>query len=73
VDAAQIISLIAAERVTHYCGAPIVHAMIRDTAVHQGVRFDPPVCALIGGAPIVHAMIHGSELGLTVINGLQVS
>ena len=73
VDAAQIISLIAAERVTHYCGAPIVHAMIRDTAVHQGVRFDPPVCALIGGAPPPAELIAGMDavgIRLTHIYGL---
>jgi fatty-acyl-CoA synthase len=51
VDPEQILDLVIAEKVTHYCGAPIVHGFVRDAAQRRGVVFDPPVSALIGGAP----------------------
>ena len=51
VDPDRILDLVAAEHVTHYCGAPIVHSFIRDAAERRGLRFDPPIEALIGGAP----------------------
>jgi fatty-acyl-CoA synthase len=73
VDPERIVPLIAAERVTHYCGAPIVHAMIRDAAQRQGATFDPPVSALIGGAPPPATLIAGmNSIGvrLTHIYGL---
>jgi len=49
--AGTIVQLIARERVTHYSGAPIVHALVRDKAQELGVVFSPAVSALIGGAP----------------------
>ena len=73
VDADQIVSIIGVERVTHYCGAPIVHAMIRDAAQRLGVEFSPRVSALIGGAPPPAALIEGMDaigVGLTHIYGL---
>jgi len=51
VDPSLILDLIVAERVTHYCGAPIVHSFIRDAASARGETFNPRVEALIGGAP----------------------
>lgn len=73
VDPERILDLVAAERVTHYCGAPIVHASIRDAAQNRRVVFDPPVAALIGGAPPPASLLAGmAAIGvrLTHIYGL---
>jgi len=64
VDAAQIFDLIRTHRVTHYCGAPIVHstlvnapAALRDGITHR-------VSALVAGAAPPVAMIEGmAEMG----------
>jgi len=73
VDAEVIVNLIAAEKVTHYCGAPIVHALIRDAAQQRGLVFTPRVSALIGGSPPPASLIAAMELigvELTHIYGL---
>jgi len=73
VDPDRILDLVAVEHVTHYCGAPIVHAFIRDAAQRRRVRFDPPVEALIGGAPPpVSLLVDMAAIGvrLTHIYGL---
>jgi fatty-acyl-CoA synthase len=73
VDADAIVKLIAQERVTHYCGAPIVHALVRDKAQQLGVAFEPKVSALIGGAPPPASLLAAmSAIGveLTHIYGL---
>lgn len=47
-----MLDLILTEGVTHYRrGAPIPRGLIRDAAEQQGIVFDTPVEALIGGAP----------------------
>ena len=73
VDLDKVLDLFVSQGVTHYCGAPIVHGMIRDAAERRGVRFDPPVEALIGGAPPPASLLAGmAEVGvrLTHIYGL---
>ncbi|RJG01599.1 AMP-binding protein [Noviherbaspirillum sedimenti] len=73
VDGETIVQLITDERVTHYCGAPIVHALIRDRAQHQDLVFDPSVSALIGGAPPPASLIAAMDsigVRLTHIYGL---
>jgi len=61
VDAATIVRLIGEESVTHYCGAPIVHAMLRDEAERQGRVFSPTVAAMIGGAPPSPSLMRAME------------
>jgi len=51
VDPAEILRLIAAHGVTHFCGAPTVLLMIAEHPAAQGVRWDPPVRIATGGAP----------------------
>ncbi|MDO3722749.1 acyl-CoA synthetase [Marinobacter sp. chi1] len=51
VDPSLILQLIRQHRVSHYCGAPIVHAMIADAALAAGETFEHPVAGLIAGAP----------------------
>jgi len=73
VDADVIVNLIEAESVTHYCGAPIVHALIRDTAQQRGLVFTPRISALIGGSPPPASLIAAMDaigVELTHIYGL---
>ena len=59
VEAKAILELIAREKVTHYCGAPIVHSMLLNAPaewrkgigheVHCLVAAAPPPAAVIGG------------------------
>jgi fatty-acyl-CoA synthase len=56
-----MLDLILAERVTHYCGAPIVHQGLHDAAVRRSVRFDPPVNAMVAAAPPPAALFEGME------------
>ncbi|HKK57207.1 AMP-binding protein, partial [Marinobacter sp.] len=50
VDPEQILKLIRQHRVSHYCGAPIVHAMIADAAIAAREPFEHKVSGLIAGA-----------------------
>jgi fatty-acyl-CoA synthase len=61
MDAERIVESLLAERVTHYGGAPVVHQLIREAAEVRGLRFDPPVQALIGGAPPPAPLIEGMD------------
>ena len=73
VDADRIIESILAERITHYGGAPVVHQLIREAAEARGLRFEPPLQALIGGAPPPAPLIEGMDrigVRLTHIYGL---
>jgi fatty-acyl-CoA synthase len=61
VDPALIFRLIKAHRVTHYCGAPIVHNMLINAPAkfHEGI--DWKVSAMVGGAAPPAAMIEGMD------------
>jgi len=61
VDAAAIYRLIGEHRVTHYCGAPVVHNMLIDAPPELRGRLDHPVAAMVAGAPPPAAMIEGME------------
>jgi fatty-acyl-CoA synthase len=69
VDPERILDLVVSERVTHYCGAPIVHRFIRDAAQRRGVVLDPPVEALIGGA-LIQKNVLGEAIRRQGIDGL---
>jgi len=73
VDAETVFELIRSERVSHYCGAPIVHNLLlqADDALKQGIRHR--VHAMVAGAAPPASMIEGMEqLGfdLTHVYGL---
>ncbi|MBO6936481.1 MAG: acyl-CoA synthetase [Deltaproteobacteria bacterium] len=73
VDPAAIFEAIREHRVTHYCGAPIVHSMLIDAAPEHGKGIDHPVSAMVAGAAPPAAMIEAMEaLGfdLTHVYGL---
>ncbi|MEQ1774177.1 MAG: acyl-CoA synthetase [Burkholderiales bacterium] len=73
VDAQVIFDLIRTHKITHYCGAPIVHNLLLNapTAMKQGI--DHTVNCLVAGAAPPVAMIEGLEkmgFNLTHVYGL---
>jgi fatty-acyl-CoA synthase len=73
VDPALIFPLIKAHRVTHYCGAPIVHTSLinADPKLREGIAHK--VYAFVAGAAPPQAMIEGMErigFDLTHVYGL---
>jgi len=67
IDPALIFSLMREHRVSHYCGAPIVHSMLISAppALREGI--DWPVKAMVAGAAPPAAMIEGmATLGFDV-------
>ena len=73
VEAAAVFEQIRKHRVTHYCGAPIVHNMLINAPEPLRDGIDHRVTAFVGGAAPPAAMIEGmSNLGfdLTHVYGL---
>ena len=73
VDPERIHQLLRQHRVSHYCGAPIVHAMIADAAVNQTTPIQQKVAGLIAGAPPPASVLERMELlgiELTHVYGL---
>jgi fatty-acyl-CoA synthase len=73
VDPALIFPLIKAHKVTHYCGAPIVHSALinADPKLREGITHK--VSAFVAGAAPPQAMIEGMErigFDLTHVYGL---
>jgi fatty-acyl-CoA synthase len=59
VDAKLILELIRAHRVTHYCGAPIVHSMLLNAPAEWKQGIDHEVHCLVAAAPPHAAVIEG--------------
>ena len=59
VDAKSIFDLIRAHRVTHYCGAPIVHSMLINAPAELRKGIDHEVHCLVAAAPPPAAVIEG--------------
>jgi fatty-acyl-CoA synthase len=59
VDAALILQLIRDHRVTHYCGAPIVHSMLLNAPAEQKAGIGHEVHCLVAAAPPPAAVIEG--------------
>ncbi len=73
VDAALIFKLIKEHKVTHYCGAPIVHSTLVNAPVELRRGITHKVSAFVAGAAPPASMIEGMEqLGfdLTHVYGL---
>jgi fatty-acyl-CoA synthase len=73
VEAGPIFALIREHRVTHYCGAPIVHSTLinADPKLREGIAHK--VSAFVAGAAPPQAMIEGMErigFDLTHVYGL---
>ncbi|MBX3219193.1 MAG: acyl-CoA synthetase [Labilithrix sp.] len=73
VDAKAVLDLIREHRVTHYCGAPVVHSMIASAADEHEHRITHRVSAMVAGAAPPAAMLEAMEnagFDLTHVYGL---
>ncbi len=73
VDAKAIFDLIRTERVTHYCGAPIVHHLLVNAPDELKAGVTHPVNAMVAGAAPPAALIESLErlgFALTHVYGL---
>jgi 3-(methylthio)propionyl---CoA ligase len=73
VDAALIFDLVRKHRVTHYCGAPIVHQTLINAPAELRKGIDWTVNCLVAGAAPPAAVIEGMEkmgFSLTHVYGL---
>jgi fatty-acyl-CoA synthase len=61
VEAKAILDAIREHRVTHYCGAPIVHNMLINAPAAWKQGIDHKVCGLVAAASPPAAMIEGME------------
>ncbi len=73
VDATAVFALIREHRVTHYCGAPIVHSLLLDAPAELRAGIEHTVHAMIAAAPPPASTIEGMEaidVDLTHVYGL---
>ena len=73
VEAAQVLRLIREHRVTHYCGAPVVHNQIIDAPAELRAGIGHRVSAMVAASPPPASMIAGMErigFDLTHVYGL---
>jgi fatty-acyl-CoA synthase len=73
VEAAAVFDLIRAHRVTHYCGAPVVHNMLINAPPELRAGIQHKVHGMIAAAPPPAAVIEGMErmgFDLTHVYGL---
>ncbi|MFO1299490.1 MAG: acyl-CoA synthetase [Burkholderiaceae bacterium] len=61
IDAALILGLVREHRVTHYCGAPIVHSALINAPAESKAGIDWTVKAMVAGAAPPASMIEGME------------
>ncbi len=67
VDAKLILEAIREHKVTHYCGAPIVHSLIANAPAEWRAGIDHTVSGLIAAAPPPAAVIEGmKKIGFNV-------
>ena len=67
VEPKKIFSLMQEHRVTHFCGAPIVHGLLINLPEHERAVIEHKVSALIAGAAPPAAIIEGMErLGFSI-------
>ena len=73
VDSKLILDAIRRHKVTHYCGAPIVHSMLINAPADLKTGINHPVSGLVAAASPPAAMIEGMErlgFNLTHVYGL---
>jgi fatty-acyl-CoA synthase len=61
IDVKMIFDLIKQHKVSHFCGAPIVHGMLINAPAEQRAGIEHKVSALIAGAAPPAAIIEGME------------
>ena len=72
-DAATVFQAFREHRVTHYCGAPVVHSMLIEAPAELRHGIEQKIAALVGGAAPSLAMVEGMArigIDLTHIYGL---
>ena len=73
IEPAAIFALMREQRVTHYCGAPVVHGALLHAASLEDPGLAHEVAALVAGAAPPGALIEGMErlgIALTHVYGL---
>jgi len=73
VEAAPIFDLIRRHRVTHFCGAPVVHNMLINAPTELRAGIEHKVSAMVAGAAPPQSVIEGMErmgVDLTHVYGL---
>jgi fatty-acyl-CoA synthase len=73
VEAARVLALIKEHRVTHFCGAPIVHRQLVDAPAALRAGITHRVSAMVAAAPPPASLIAGMErigIDLTHVYGL---
>ena len=73
VDAKLILDAIREHKVSHYCGAPIVHSLLVNAPAEWRAGIDHQVSALVAAAPPPAAVIEGMEsigFNITHVYGL---
>ena len=69
VEAKAIFDLMRTEKVSHYCGAPIVHSTLISAPTEMKAGINHPVSAMVAGASPPAAMIEGMErLGFSLVH-----
>ena len=69
VEAKTIFDLMRVEKVSHYCGAPIVHSTLINAPEEMKMGIDHPISAMVAGAAPPAAMIEGMErLGFSLVH-----
>ena len=69
VEAKAILESIRDHKVTHYCGAPIVHQMLVNAPAAMRKGIDHKVHALVAAAPPPAAMIEGmGQIGFDIVH-----
>jgi fatty-acyl-CoA synthase len=69
VEAKAIFDLMRTEKVSHYCGAPIVHSTLINAPTEMKAGINHPVSAMVAGASPPAAMIEGMErLGFSLVH-----
>jgi len=69
VEAKAILDQIRDHKVTHYCGAPIVHSMLVNAPAEMRKGIDHKVHALVAAAPPPAAMIEGmGKIGFDIVH-----
>ena len=69
VEAKPILDLIRDHKVTHYCGAPIVHSMLVNAPAEMRKGIAHKVHALVAAAPPPAAMIEGmGQIGFDIVH-----
>ena len=69
VEAKGIFDLMRTEKVSHYCGAPILHSTLINAPEEMKAGINHPVAAMVAGASPPAAMIEGMErLGFSLVH-----